>query len=82
MTQLTTGKKLNVEAAARACAVLRQALALTSRGTVRDVFDRAVAREVAHMLMRQATPATIRAFEGAAADVHVALGPDRVWPCA
>jgi hypothetical protein len=67
--------QLGVQAAAHACALLRQALALTSADPVRDIFDRAVTREVAHMLWLGVTATTITAFEGAAADVHLALGP-------
>ena len=67
--------QLGVQEAAHACAVLRQALAQTSADTVRDVFDRAVTREVARMRWLGVTPTTITAFEGAAADVHLALGP-------
>ena len=68
------------EAAMHAYSVLRNALAQTSRGTVRDVFDRAVAREVAYMLGEGATPGTIAAFEGAAANVQEALASDKGWP--
>jgi hypothetical protein len=40
-------------AEARARAVLRQALGHAPGGTVRDVFDLAVTRELAHMPYRQ-----------------------------
>ena len=67
--------EVGVQAAAHACAVLRQALALTPGDGVREAFDRAVTQEVAHMLWLGVTATTITAFEGAAADVHLALGP-------
>lgn len=69
--------QVGVQAAAHACAVLRLALASPSEDTVREVFDRAVVREVAHMLWLGVTQTLITAFEGAAADVHQALGPGR-----
>ena len=70
--------QLGVQAATHACAILRQTLGLTSGDAVRDVFDRAVTREVARMLWLGVAPTMISAFEGAAEDVHLALGPNRV----
>ena len=83
MTQHQTNERNEVaaEAATHACSVLRQALAMTSRGTVRDTFDQAVTREVAHMLEGGSMPTAVAAFEGAAAVVHHALSPDGAWPC-
>lgn len=72
--------QVGVQAAAHACAVLRQAFALTSEDTVRNMFDRAVIREVAHMLWLGVPQTGITAFEGAATDVRQALGPGRVRP--
>jgi hypothetical protein len=67
--------QVGVHAAAHACAVLRQALVMTSEDTARDAFDRAVTREVARILWLGVAPTMITAFKGAAADVHLALGP-------
>jgi hypothetical protein len=52
MTQQRTDQEIRVpsEAATHAYAILRKALAMTSRDTVRDVFD--PAREVARMSVR------------------------------
>lgn len=68
------------DAAAHACSVLRQALADPSQGSVRTTFERAVTKEVAHMLWLGVTPALIGAFESAAANVQQTLGPDAAWP--
>ena len=68
------------QAEMRARAMLRQALGNTSRGTVRDVFDLAVTRELARMLERGAMATAMAAFQNAAADAHLALASDRAWP--
>ena len=64
----------------RARAVLRQAVGNTFRGAVRDVFDRAVTRELAHLRERGALPVAIAAFQNAAANVHIALASAKGWP--
>lgn len=81
MTQCQSDEQIqiDVQAAAHACAVLRRAFTSPpSEDNVREVFDRAVIWEVAHMLWLGVTQTLITAFEGAAADVHQALGPGRV----
>jgi hypothetical protein len=77
MTPAQTDEQTNLaaDAATHACSVLRQALAVTSRGSVRTVFERAVTNEVANMLWLGVTPLLIAAFEIAAANVHQALDP-------
>jgi hypothetical protein len=82
MMQFHTNEQTDVaaNAATHARSVLRQALAVASRGSVRTVFERAVTNEVANMLWLGVTPVLIAAFEIAAANVHQALDPDTGWP--
>ena len=69
------------KAKTRARVVLRDAVAMTSSDTVREVFEQAVSREVAHMLERGAMAPAITAFEYAAAEIHHALCPHGMRPC-
>ncbi|HEX3631946.1 MAG TPA: hypothetical protein VHZ01_05520 [Casimicrobiaceae bacterium] len=61
--------------------VLREARARASRDTIREAFEQAVAREIAHMLERGMPRATITSFEEAAARTHHALCPHGMRPC-
>jgi hypothetical protein len=65
----------------RARVVLRDAVAMTSSDALRQVFEQAVTREVAHMLERGAIAPAITAFEDAAAQIHRALCPHGMRPC-
>ena len=69
------------KAKTRARIVLRDAVAMTSSDTIRQVFEQAVTREVAHMLERGAMARAITAFEDAAAEIHHALCPHGMRPC-
>jgi tellurite resistance protein len=75
------GKEFAAKAMTRARVVLRDAVAMTSSDTVRQVFEQAVTREIAHMLERGAMARTITAFENAAAEIHRALCPHGTRPC-
>lgn len=66
----------------RARLVLREARARASQAAIREAFEQAVAREVAHMLERGMPRAAITAFEKAAARMHHALCPHGMRPCA
>jgi maltooligosyltrehalose synthase len=61
--------------------VLREAKARASPGAIRETFEQAVAREIAHMLERGMPRAAIIAFEEAAAQMHHALCPHGMRPC-
>jgi tellurite resistance protein len=74
-------EELAAKAKTRARVVLRDAVAMTSSDTVREVFEQAVSREVAHMLERGAMAPAITAFEYAAAEIHHALCPHGMRPC-
>jgi hypothetical protein len=74
-------KKFAANAKTRARVVLRDAVAMTSSDTVRQVFEQAVTREIAHMLERGAMARAITAFEDAAAEIHHALCPHGMRPC-
>ena len=69
------------KAKTRAQIVLRDAVAMTSSDTVRQVFEQAVTREIAHMLERGSVAQAITAFEDAAAEIHHALCPHGMRPC-
>ena len=79
--QTEDGKKFTANAKTRARVVLRDAVAMTSSDTVRQVFEQAVTREIAHMLERGAMARAITAFEDAAAEIHHALCPHGMRPC-
>ena len=66
----------------RARVVLRDAVAMTSSDALRQVFEQAVTREIAHMLERGAMIRAITAFEDAAAEIHHSLCPHGMRPCA
>ena len=74
-------KQSAVIAKTRARVVLRDAAAVTSSDPLRQVFEQAVTREVAHMLERGAMAPAITAFENAAAEIHHALCPHGMRPC-
>jgi len=74
-------KKLAVKAKTHAQIVLRDAIAMTSSDTVRQVFEQKVTREIAHMLERGSVARAITAFEDAAAEIHHALCPHGMRPC-
>lgn len=80
--QTIKGKEFAAKAKTRAHVVLRAAAATTSSDTVREVFEQAVTREVAHMLERGSMARAITAFEDAAAEIHHALCPHGMGPCA
>lgn len=77
----TDGQAVAATAKTRARVVLRDAVAMTSSDTLRQVFEQAVTREVAHMLERGAMARAITAFENAAAEIHHALCPHGMRPC-
>ena len=79
--QTVKGKEFAAKAQTRARVVLRDAVAMTSSDTVRQVFEQAVTREIAHMLERGAVARAITAFEDAAAEIHHALCPHGTRPC-
>jgi hypothetical protein len=74
-------KQSAANAKTRADVVLRDAAAATSSDPLRQVFEQAVTREVAHMLERGAIASAITAFENAAAEIHHALCPHGMRPC-
>ena len=74
-------KEFAAKATTRARVVLRDAVAMTSSDTLRQVFEQAVTRELAHMLERGAMARSITAFENAAAEIHHALCPHGMRPC-
>ena len=74
-------KDCSTDAKTRARVVLRDAEAMTSSDPLRQVFEQAVTREVAHMLERGAMAPAITAFENAAAEIHHALCPHGMRPC-
>jgi hypothetical protein len=74
-------EELAAKAKTRARVVLRDAVAMTSSDTLRQVFEQGVTREVAHMLERGAMARAITAFEHAAAEIHHALCPHGMRPC-
>ena len=74
-------REVAAKAKTRARVVLRDAVAMVSSDTVRQVFEQAVTREVAHMLERGAIAPAITAFENAAAEIHHALCPHGMRPC-
>jgi tellurite resistance protein len=79
--QRDDGEKFAAKGKTRARVVLRDAVAMTSSDTLRQVFEQAVTREVAHMLERGAMVRAITAFEDAAAEIHHALCPHGMRPC-
>lgn len=79
--QTNDRKEFAAKAKTRARVVLRDAVAMTSSDTVREVFEQAVTREVAHMLERGSLAGAITAFENAAAKIHHALCPHGMRPC-
>jgi maltooligosyltrehalose synthase len=79
--QTDNRKEFAAKAKTRAHVVLRDAVATTSSDTVRQVFEQAVTREIAHMLERGAMTRAITAFEDAAAEIHHALCPHGMRPC-
>jgi hypothetical protein len=79
--QTDNRKEFAVKAKTRARVVLRDAVAMTSSDTVRQVFEQAVTREIAHMLERGAMARAITAFEDAAAEIQHALCPHGMRPC-
>lgn len=74
-------KEFAARAKTRARVVLRDAVAMASSDALRQVFERAVTREVAHMLERGAMAPAITAFEDAAAQIHHELCPHGMRPC-
>ena len=74
-------KQSAANAKTRARVVLHDAEAVTSSDALRQVFEQAVTREVAHMLERGAIASAITAFEDAAAEIHHALCPHGMRPC-
>jgi hypothetical protein len=82
MRQRTDDRKtFAANAKTRADVVLRDAAAVTSSDPLRQIFEQAVTREVAHMLERGAAALAITAFENAAAKIHHALCPHGMRPC-
>ena len=79
--QVEDRKQFAANAKTRARVVLRDAVAMPSSDTIRQVFEQAVTREVAHMLERGAMARAITAFENAAAEIHHALCPHGMRPC-
>jgi len=79
--QTDSRRELAAKAKTRARVVLRDAIAMTSSDTLRQVFEQAVTREIAHMLERGAMARAITAFEDAAVDIHRALCPHGMRPC-
>jgi len=79
--QTDSRKDLVAKAKTRARVVLHDAVAITSSDTVRQVFEQAVTREIAHMLERGSVARAITAFENAAAEIHHALCPHGMRPC-
>ena len=79
--QTDNRKEFAAKAKTRARIVLRDAVAITSSDTVRQVFEQAVTREIAHMLERGSVARAITAFENAAAEIHHALCPHGMRPC-
>lgn len=78
--QTDSRKDFAAKAKTRARVVLRDAVA-TSSDTVRQIFEQAVTREIAHMLERGAMARAITAFEDAAAEIHHSLCPHGMRPC-
>jgi len=74
-------KEFAAKAKTRARIVLRDAVAMSSSDTLRQVFEQAVTREIAHMLERGAMARAITAFEDAAAEIHPALCAHGMRPC-